>query len=354
MADGNYVRLGSACHCGEPILRKPGSGRNPLTCLQHRDQRRKQAADNPKCECGARLRSIGGIKPTRCKQCLAPPKPAKVQKQCPACRGIFVSARREQMFCSYDCRIKVNVLKPRLDAATCQHCSKSFVPSKFMAGVKTPMYCGKSCKSEAWRKRSGYRKSYAPEMCAWFAGFCALCGAADGKRAPWTKCGSCVRAGQLSRGRSAALEAALALHRAAAKVSTCDECGASYCRLYGQKPGVLGKDAALCSAECARARLRPARRDAKRKREALKRGVGAENVKAMRVFERDGWRCRLCHIDTPKDLRGTYAHNAPELDHSIPITRGGPHTYANTQCLCRSCNGFKSDRTMEEVEVALS
>lgn len=66
------------------------------------------------------------------------------------------------------------------------------------------------------------------------------------------------------------------------------------------------------------------------------------------VFLRDGWSCRACGIPTPTELRGLHAHNSPELDHVIPLSRGGDHSVENTQCLCRSCNLLKSNRTMNE------
>lgn len=68
----------------------------------------------------------------------------------------------------------------------------------------------------------------------------------------------------------------------------------------------------------------------------------------LKVFERDGWICMCCGIATPKALRGKWVHNAPELDHKIPLARRGAHSVENCQCLCRSCNSLKRDRTMEE------
>jgi len=59
------------------------------------------------------------------------------------------------------------------------------------------------------------------------------------------------------------------------------------------------------------------------------------------VFTRDGWTCKLCGCDTPRALRGTFVPNAPELDHIIPLALGGEHSYENTQCACRACNGSK-------------
>jgi Zn finger protein HypA/HybF involved in hydrogenase expression len=95
--------------------------------------------------------------------------------------------------------------------------------------------------------------------------------------------------------------------------------------------------------KCTTAAAQAAKATAKAKRRALERGVAAENVNPILVFERDKWTCQLCGIRTPSSLRGTHRDNAPELDHIIPLSRGGEHTYRNTQCSCRKCNAAKSD-----------
>ena len=66
------------------------------------------------------------------------------------------------------------------------------------------------------------------------------------------------------------------------------------------------------------------------------------------VFRRDGWKCQHCGSATPENLRGTLFENAPVLDHILPVSHGGAHTMANTQCLCWKCNGFKKDRIDRE------
>lgn len=76
--------------------------------------------------------------------------------------------------------------------------------------------------------------------------------------------------------------------------------------------------------------------------------VRRDRFDPLAVLDRDGWRCRFCLIDTPKTARGTYKHNAPEVDHIVPISRGGEHSMANTQCLCRACNQSKGRKTMTE------
>lgn len=79
------------------------------------------------------------------------------------------------------------------------------------------------------------------------------------------------------------------------------------------------------------------------KRKAKQRAVTVETVDPIKVFDRDGWRCQLCGVKTPKAKRGTYQPTAPELDHIVPIGKGGEHSYRNTQCACRQCNAAKSD-----------
>ena len=83
------------------------------------------------------------------------------------------------------------------------------------------------------------------------------------------------------------------------------------------------------------------KRAAKARRRALERGIHAERFDPFDVLNRDGWRCHMCGVSTPKSLRGTYDDRAPELDHIVPLADGGTHTRLNTACSCRRCNGLK-------------
>ncbi len=55
------------------------------------------------------------------------------------------------------------------------------------------------------------------------------------------------------------------------------------------------------------------------------------------VFARDGGRCVYC--DAP----------ATSLDHVIPKSRGGPHTWDNVVSACGRCNHVKADRGIAEL-----
>ena len=109
--------------------------------------------------------------------------------------------------------------------------------------------------------------------------------------------------------------------------------------------GLHRKVCAGCKAESERR----AKRAAKARRRAAKRGSRCERFDPIEVLERDGWRCQLCGVRTPRRLRGTLAPRAPELDHVIPLAVGGEHSRANTQCACRACNNAKGARPLGQL-----
>lgn len=123
------------------------------------------------------------------------------------------------------------------------------------------------------------------------------------------------------------------------------------CRVCGEHVGYarMGIPRTYCSRECQKKTVDAiaARRAHRAKRKALKRGAnGGEAVNPIAVFASAGWKCQICSKPTPQRLRGTTHKRAPELDHIVPVSKGGKHTWANTQCVCRECNQWKSDRVV--------
>jgi 5-methylcytosine-specific restriction endonuclease McrA len=55
------------------------------------------------------------------------------------------------------------------------------------------------------------------------------------------------------------------------------------------------------------------------------------------VFVRDGHRCQYCNAP------------AENIDHVIPRSRGGTHTWDNVVAACRRCNHTKADRSLAEL-----
>jgi hypothetical protein len=110
----------------------------------------------------------------------------------------------------------------------------------------------------------------------------------------------------------------------------CKECGEIHQPEYGDKRSTF------CSKRCSN---RHARREHKKRAE--QNGVFYEYVNPRKVFKRDGWRCQICKKKLNPKNRGALCDDAPELDHIIPWSQGGEHSYRNTQCACRKCNREK-------------
>jgi len=77
------------------------------------------------------------------------------------------------------------------------------------------------------------------------------------------------------------------------------------------------------------------------KRRALKAGADHEVFDDREIFERDGFKCQLCGYRTRPDYKNPNHPLYPNLDHIVPLSKGGSHTRLNTQCLCHRCNMIK-------------
>ena len=60
------------------------------------------------------------------------------------------------------------------------------------------------------------------------------------------------------------------------------------------------------------------------------------------LFTRDDYRCQYC------------GSHADSLDHVVPRSRGGQHTWENVAAACRPCNLRKRDRTPAEAGMRLA
>jgi 5-methylcytosine-specific restriction endonuclease McrA len=70
---------------------------------------------------------------------------------------------------------------------------------------------------------------------------------------------------------------------------------------------------------------------------ALRYGAPIEPVNRARVFDRDGWVCQICNRPVDKGLSWPHTESA-SLDHTVPLSRGGAHSEANTRLAHLGCN----------------
>ncbi len=106
----------------------------------------------------------------------------------------------------------------------------------------------------------------------------------------------------------------------------------------------------FCSAKCGRKSdaVRACMRAASHVRRSKVKGVEFERFDPVDVLRRDDWTCYICGVHTPENLRGTFDQLAPEIDHIVPVSRGGTHTWSNVACCCRKCNGLKRAKMPSE------
>jgi 5-methylcytosine-specific restriction endonuclease McrA len=70
--------------------------------------------------------------------------------------------------------------------------------------------------------------------------------------------------------------------------------------------------------------------------------VRRSSLSRRAVFARDDYRCQYC------------GERADSIDHVLPRSRGGPHTWENVAAACRPCNLTKRDRTPDEAGMRLA
>lgn len=92
-----------------------------------------------------------------------------------------------------------------------------------------------------------------------------------------------------------------------------------------------------------------ARRYHSSKRRAIMRQ--GDPIVHFEVFERDEWMCHICKQQIDRRLRGEGVWMRATIDHIIPLSRGGPHTYENVAAAHWICNQRKGDQlTLDSLE----
>lgn len=278
-----------------------------------------------------------------------------MSKQCLACGMALPSGRRK--FCSGQCKSDHSIaLSPpciicgqKTGHKSQKYCSRECVNEhrRITTKHRTCEYCGKDYVKRCHNPDEGNR--FCSRKCASHSRAVAADGAVRSSVTP-VKFLQCAECGKTFNSRNArkyccdgcSYSAQLRQLRERKKAEstkslncTCVECGAGFVAFHGDKR------TRFCSGECGK---KHHKRIARKKERARNRGVYRESVDPIEVFNRDSWRCQICKRKTLKSKRGTIHLRAPELDHIIPLSRGGSHSWDNVQCACRECNGAKSAR----------
>jgi hypothetical protein len=244
------------------------------------------------------------------------------EKKCAACGTTYKPKTRHKnrKFCSRECndKHKRGLRDRRTDKAVCMNCSCEFMREPRMD--KLQLFCSQDCFHKNLRNRKVvsytiYRKVCSVCSVSFFTKF-SRATRCDEHKETFNKEKFCI---------------------------FCDKAFTTFDR-YRQR---------TCSDKCkaaAKARTNAkARKKGKRgnhRRRARAHNVEYEVVDLFSIFEAAGWRCQICGVSTPKSRRGKMYHNSPEIDHVIPMSKGGGHIKTNLQCACRKCNAEKSNKVV--------
>lgn len=255
------------------------------------------------------------------------PRP-KALHTCVQCGTAYETHQSRSRFCSRRCNGRWRTQNVGKGTRRCEVCGVEYV-----AGNNDQRTCSKEC--SVWARRGYPETLLASERLHGQhtkLSRCEACGAYVEHKPSRRWCDACSGsqhlAGTWIRG-----------------VKVCSDCG---------QPIAVYQGSGNYCASCARRRRPPeAKSDRKRARHA---GVAYQYISRKRVFERDGWHCHICGKPTDKlaYLSRSWDHSQlnmryPTLDHIVPLSAGGSHTYDNVACACWHCNCVvKGDRAVGE------
>lgn len=220
--------------------------------------------------------------------------------KCVHCNKEFEPTNGRQKYCNQRCRAKHNSKKfykkvPLMDKK-CKECG-----AKFTTNQKQQTYCSRKCSERSEAKRQKERATIAR------------------------------------------------LENWKANPLVCKQCGVYFVKKDGKQK--------YCSRECRcrwnnenKSRELLAKRDLKRYHTMMGNGHYDRSISVKSLVERAGLKCGICGEFTDMGdhyfKNGTFiaGENYPSVDHILPISKGGTHTWDNVQLAHRRCNTKKKDK----------
>lgn len=219
--------------------------------------------------------------------------------------------------------------KCRLSAKThiCVKCGNEFVRGK--TSKDSLKYCSRECYMRDRFGPSKPKKELTEKTCR-------VCGV---RLSPSSSALSCSKSCQRKYKRKQHTE------RMAQRRWTCQQCGLTW----------LGRKANVCQ-ECRTIASRETMRAQRTRSKAAKRGARLQTfgrkITLRRLIERDGIRCGICGRNT--NIRAHYlSDDYPSVDHIVPVSHGGAHSWTNVRVAHRGCNSVRSDKPSGAIQTAL-
>ena len=247
---------------------------------------------------------------------------------CENCELLFTTNISNKKYCSNRCRVKSsNVRHGRSTGKKkkqCKECGCDFdIP---MTKGRYPVYCSSNCRIKHYPKSCQYEHNKE--------NMCVICGnLITGEYLGSPYCSrECVEFCNTKHPRDNNCISTQPIEFNILYFKQCKYCDTFFVSRWSHQT--------QCGSQgCISAQIT----DRTMTRRAAIHNVSSELVRPIDVFERDGWVCQSCNKQLRQKDRGKMKPESPEIDHVIPISRGGPHTYDNLQTMCKECNGRKGN-----------
>lgn len=243
-------------------------------------------------------------------------------KACPSCNSEFETTNSRKVYCSDKCKLR-NHKELNAKEQTCKQCSKTFY------SYKAKEFCGVECRKQHTVEHGKGKRTKKPKEVK----ECLQCGI---KYEAFTR----EYCSEKCRHKHTYISVK------EQKVVKCKECDESFVTTDARQ--------LFCSDRCNKKFHR-------RKREFSKRinhkhnGDSNWDISAIRLMGRDEGICYLCggHCDaedyiTIDDGTIVTGERYPSVEHVIPLSKGGTHTWDNVKLAHRGCNSAKGTQLVGE------
>lgn len=256
---------------------------------------------------------------------------------CLNCEKNYITEREHTKFCSDSCRVSYNKKNNGSLTKICAWCENPFVTYR-----KEKCYCNNNCYNRHLDSLPKVEpKPYIPvtkvfRSCSWCCSFFETTEKGDGKFCS-ERCRNRESSYKLSQKRK---EDNLSIKR------LCKNCGVEF---------RSDKNTGTCSDRCARRYWDRNSNNARRER-MLRNGEIDNDITLEKLFIKDKGECYICgeaceweDYSLNKEGYTIVGKKYPSIDHVIPISKGGTHTWRNIKLAHHYCNSLKSDKMLGEM-----
>lgn len=218
---------------------------------------------------------------------------------------------------------------------TCMNCGKVYI-SKRSRG-EGDKFCTRECSDEYRVKQ---RDKKALERVESKKRLCDICGKEYIQHSGKFYCSDECRKEHYRR-----LSQKRADSKSTIMTSVCKECG----KEFNYKAYKRTTEIVYCSDKCLK---KACGRNAKHNRRIVIKQAKKEPISMNYLMKKYRSRCQMCDCKVHRSNGKDWSPNIATIDHIIPVSRGGTHTYDNVQLLCAMCNTRKSNN-MDGVQLSL-